>query len=140
MSEDLNRKLSKIDEELYKAVSKPGITSTEASKQLKKVIKKIQEPKKSVFKPKTKDSHEIICKRCDTHFDSMDKVLYRSGYKAYSVCPNCGFRVPVRKITQASGYMRHNTTGQLIRKDPKPNKHMSKKDRRRLRSENNSKS
>ena len=140
MSEDLNRKLSKIDEELRKAVSEAGIKGAKAGNQLRKVIKKIQEPKKSVFKPKTKDSHEIICKRCDTHFDSMDKVLYRSGYKAYSVCPNCGFRVPVRKITQASGYMRHTTTGQLIHKDPKPNKHMSKKDKRRLRSENNSKS
>ena len=87
------------------------------------------------FKPKTKGSHQLKCKRCDTYFDSMDNLIYRSGYKAYSVCPNCGFKVPVVKITSASGYLRHNETGQIVRKDPKPNKGTSKKERRRLRKE-----
>jgi hypothetical protein len=79
---------------------------------------------------KTKESFELICKRCKTHFDSMDNVVYRgtNRYKGHSVCPKCDYHVPVMRIVPASGYER-TTTGQYVREVPKI--HMSKKERRR---------
>ncbi len=84
----------------------------------------------SKIKLKTKDSNEIICKKCNTHFDSMDKLIYLSGYKAYSICPKCGHRTKVTKITQSSDFLVRRDTGQYVRKIPKTG--LSKKARRRI--------
>ena len=102
--------------------------------QLKELMDKEKEDQPQV-KLKTKESNELVCKRCDTHFDSMDKVVYRgnSRYKAHSICYKCGYGVPVVKITPASGFLRSNKTGQFIRETPKVK--MTKKQRRKLKRE-----
>ena len=114
-----------------KSVTQKNTTGVSKIRHFDKNGNEIKPPEQKI-KLKTKESNELICKRCDTHFDSMDNVVYRgtNRHKAHSICPKCGYGVPVVKITGASGYLRNKKTGQYIRETPKVK--MTKKQRRRL--------
>ena len=75
------------------------------------------------IKLKSPDSHLLTCRRCGNGFDSMANLEYITGYRAYSICPKCKFKMPVVKTTPAK-----------MRKEPKIK--MAKKARLKARREN----
>ena len=86
-------------------------------------------------KIKIKEYDEILCHKCKSKIKVLETLKMIDGYKGICTCPECGYRNKVVKTRPADDDFNVLETGQRIRKDPKV--HMSKKERRRIRDEQN---